>query len=327
MLLALGLVAIENSLVKPEFNEEGKLTLRGNKHPVLDKAMRGGYVPNDVLLDGDHNRLIILTGPNMAGKSTFMRQIALSSIMAQAGSFVPATFASLSLVDRIFTRVGAYDDLSAGQSTFMVEMTELATILTSATKESLVLLDEVGRGTSTFDGLSIAWAISEYLHSNIKCKCVFATHYHQLTQLESILPGVRNYSIAVKEEKGTITFLRTVVPGATDKSYGVHVARLAGVPESVTRRADEILKEIEKEAVIEPLSRNNRLKRASRYTQLIFFEGQGGNEKILAKPKLDPILEEITGLDLDSLTPREALNRLAEYQKRYRERNGQDQTS
>ncbi len=202
VLLALAAAAVENSLVKPEFNEEGKLTLRGNKHPVLDKAMRGGYVPNDVLLDGDHNRLIILTGPNMAGKSTFMRQIALSSIMAQAGSFVPATFASLSLVDRIFTRVGAYDDLSSGQSTFMVEMTEIATILAAATKDSLVLLDEVGRGTSTFDGLSIAWAISEYLHSSIKCKSVFATHYHQLTQLESILPGVRNYSIAVKEERG-----------------------------------------------------------------------------------------------------------------------------
>ena len=322
VLLALAAAAVENSLVKPEFNEEGKLTLRGNKHPVLDKAMRGGYVPNDVLLDGDHNRLIILTGPNMAGKSTFMRQIALSSIMAQAGSFVPATFASLSIVDRIFTRVGAYDDLSSGQSTFMVEMTEIATILAAATKESLVLLDEVGRGTSTFDGLSLAWAISEYLHSSIKCKCVFATHYHQLTQLEGILPGVRNYSIAVKEERGTITFLRTVVPGATDKSYGVHVARLAGVPEAVTRRADEILKEIEKEAVIEPNSKSNRPKRASRYTQLIFFESPGEGEKILAASKLDPIREEIMGLDLDSLTPREALNHLAEYQKRYRERNG-----
>ena len=327
VLLALAMAAIENSLVKPEFNEDGRLTLRGNKHPVLDKAMRGGFVPNDVLLDNDHNRLIILTGPNMAGKSTFMRQIALTSIMAQAGSFVPATFASLSLVDRVFTRVGAYDDLSAGQSTFMVEMTELATILAAATKDSLVLLDEVGRGTSTFDGLSLAWAISEYLHNHIKCRSVFATHYHQLTQLEGLLPGVRNYSIAVKEEKGAITFLRTVVPGATDKSYGVHVARLAGVPEAVTRRADEILKEIEKEAVIEPHSKNKSQKRSSRYTQLIFFESPGEGEKILAEPRLDPILEEIMGLDLDSLTPREALNRLAEYQKRHRERNGQDQTS
>ncbi|MDD1750550.1 MAG: DNA mismatch repair protein MutS [Methanothrix sp.] len=328
VLLALAIVAVESGLVRPQFNGEGKLFLRAGKHPVLDRAMRGGFVPNDVLLDNDHNRLIILTGPNMAGKSTFMRQIALCIIMAQAGSFVPAAYASLSLVDRIFTRVGAYDDLSAGQSTFMVEMTELATILGAAGKDSLVLLDEVGRGTSTFDGLSLAWAISEYLHSSIKCKCVFATHYHQLTQLEGILPGVKNYSIAVKEEKGTITFLRTVVPGATDKSYGVHVARLAGVPEAVTKRADQILKEIEKEAVIEPFSGNKKSGKSSRYTQLIFFDGppeEGKNAekevgnvagKILRPQKEDPILQEIRAMDIDSLTPRQALSCLAEYQER-----------
>jgi DNA mismatch repair protein MutS len=258
----------------------------------------------------------------MAGKSTFMRQIALAVILAQAGSFVPAAFASLSLVDRIFTRVGAYDDLSAGQSTFMVEMTELATILAAATRDSLVLLDEVGRGTSTFDGLSLAWAISEYLHSTIKCKSVFATHYHQLTQLEGILPGVKNYSIAVKEEKGTITFLRTVVPGATDKSYGVHVARLAGVPEAVTKRADQILKEIEKEAVIEPLSGSKKGKKSSKYTQLIFFDQSGGETALQKKEiPIDPVAEEIQRLDLDSMTPREAHNKLAEYQKVLRERD------
>jgi DNA mismatch repair protein MutS len=324
VLVALAVAAAESGLVRPQFNGEGKLFLRGAKHPVLDKAMRGGFVPNDVLLDNDHNRFIILTGPNMAGKSTFMRQIALCAIMAQAGSFVPAAYASLSLVDRIFTRVGAYDDLSAGQSTFMVEMTELATILGAASKDSLVLLDEVGRGTSPFDGLSLAWAISEYLHSNIKCKCVFATHYHQLTQLEGILPGVKNYSIAVKEEKGTITFLRTVVPGATDKSYGVHVARLAGVPEAVTKRADQILKEIEKEAVIEPLSGNKKSGKSSRYTQLIFFDAPSndGKEagKILQLQKDDPILQEIRAMDIDSLTPLQALSSLAEYQKRLGER-------
>jgi len=340
VLVALANVAAESGLVRPQFNRDGKLFLRAAKHPVLDKAMRGGFVPNDVLLDNDHNRFIILTGPNMAGKSTFMRQIALCAIMAQAGSFVPAAFASLSLVDRIFTRVGAYDDLSAGQSTFMVEMTEIATILGAASKDSLVLLDEVGRGTSTFDGLSLAWAISEYLHSNIKCKCVFATHYHQLTQLEGILPGVKNYSIAVKEEKGTITFLRTVVPGATDKSYGVHVARLAGVPEAVTRRADQILKEIEKEAVIEPLSGNKKLRKSSQYTQLIFFdapaaegkEAKGKTEMILRPQKDDAIMQDILALDIDSLTPIQALSCLAEYQKRLGERrdrsrgesNGQD---
>jgi DNA mismatch repair protein MutS len=203
-------------------------------------------------------------------------------------------------------------------------MTEIATILGAASKDSLVLLDEVGRGTSTFDGLSLAWAISEYLHSNIKCKCVFATHYHQLTQLEGILPGVKNYSIAVKEEKGTITFLRTVVPGATDKSYGVHVARLAGVPEAVTKRADQILKEIEKEAVIEPLSGNKKSGKSSRYTQLIFFDAPSndGKEagKILQLQKDDPILQEIRAMDIDSLTPLQALSSLAEYQKRLGER-------
>ncbi|MDD5256545.1 MAG: DNA mismatch repair protein MutS [Methanothrix soehngenii] len=322
VLISLATSARENNLVRPEFNQEGRISLRSNRHPVLDKAMRGAFVPNDVLLDTDRNRLIILTGPNMAGKSTFMRQIALTAIMAQTGSFVPAAYASLTLVDQVFTRVGAYDDLSAGQSTFMVEMTEIAHILTSATRKSLVLLDEVGRGTSTFDGLSLAWAISEYLHESIKCKSVFATHYHQLTDLESILSGVRNYSIAVKEDKGAITFLRTVVPGATDKSYGVHVARLAGVPRTVTKRADQILREIEKEALMQPGSGGRSQRRSSRYTQLIFFDGNDdGNTAAEAEgEKKDPILEEIESLDLDMMTPREALDRLAQYQRMQRER-------
>jgi DNA mismatch repair protein MutS len=322
VLISLATSAKENNMIRPEFNQEGRISIRSSRHPVLDKAMRGAFVPNDVLLDRDRNRLIILTGPNMAGKSTFMRQIALTAIMAQTGSFVPAAYASLSLVDQVFTRVGAYDDLSAGQSTFMVEMTEIAHILTSATKKSLVLLDEVGRGTSTFDGLSLAWAISEYLHESIKCKSVFATHYHQLTDLESILSGVRNYSIAVKEDKGTITFLRTVVPGATDKSYGVHVARLAGVPRTVTKRADQILREIEKEALLQPGSGGRSQRRSSRYTQLIFFDGNDdGNMAAEAESeKKDPILEEIESLDLDMMTPREALDRLAQYQRMQRER-------
>ncbi len=322
VLISLATSAKENNMIRPEFNQEGRISIRSSRHPVLDKAMRGAFVPNDVLLDTDRNRLIILTGPNMAGKSTFMRQIALTAIMAQTGSFVPAAYASLTLVDQVFTRVGAYDDLSAGQSTFMVEMTEIAHILTSATRKSLVLLDEVGRGTSTFDGLSLAWAISEYLHESIKCKSVFATHYHQLTDLESILSGVRNYSIAVKEDKGAITFLRTVVPGATDKSYGVHVARLAGVPRTVTKRADQILREIEKEALMQPGSGGRSQRRSSRYTQLIFFDGnESGNTAAEAESeKKDPILEEIESLDLDMMTPREALDRLAQYQRMQRER-------
>jgi DNA mismatch repair protein MutS len=329
VLLAFATVARENSFVKPEWNSEERITLRQSRHPVLDRAMRGGFVPNDVSLDNDSRRLIILTGPNMAGKSTFMRQIALCAILAQAGSFVPASFASLSLVDRIFTRVGAYDDLSAGQSTFMVEMTELANILGNASKESLVLLDEVGRGTSTFDGLAIAWAISEYLHNVVKCKAIFATHYHQLTQLEGVLPGVKNYNMAVKEEGGTITFLRSVVPGATDKSYGVHVAKLAGVPEAVIKRANEVLKEIERETVVDPLAGSKRGRKSSKYTQLIFFDQPGGEPGLQEKQiHSDPVAEEIQALDLDSMTPREAHGKLAEYQKRLREREGdaEDQT-
>jgi DNA mismatch repair protein MutS len=284
--------------------------------------MKGGFVPNDVYLDESSSRLIILTGPNMAGKSTFMRQVAIVVIMAQMGSFVPASFASLSIVDRIFTRVGAYDDLSAGQSTFMVEMTELANILGNASKDSLVLLDEVGRGTSTFDGLSIAWAISEYLHNVVKGKTIFATHYHQLTQLEGVLPGVKNYNMAVKEEGGSITFLRSVVPGATDKSYGVHVAKLAGVPDVVIKRANEVLKQIERETVIEPLAGSKRGRKSSKYTQLIFFDQPGGEPSLQERQiHSDPFAEEILRLDLDSMTPREAHNKLAEYQKMLKERD------
>lgn len=316
VLCSLAAVASGNTLVKPEFNTEGRIALRDSRHPVLDRAMKGSFVPNDVYLDTSTSRLIILTGPNMAGKSTFMRQVALAVVMAQMGSFVPASFASLAVVDRIFTRVGAYDDLSAGQSTFMVEMTELANILDKASKNSLILLDEVGRGTSTFDGLAIAWAISEYLHNVVKGKAIFATHYHQLTQLEGVLPGVKNYNMAVKEEGGTITFLRSVVPGATDKSYGVHVAKLAGVPEAVIKRANEVLKEIEGETVIDPLAGSKRGRKSSKYTQLIFFDQPGGEPSLQEKQiHSDPVAEQILRLDLDSMTPREAHNKLAEYQK------------
>ncbi len=317
VLCSLAAVASENTLVKPEFNSEGRIALRDSRHPVLDRAMKGGFVPNDVYLGTGTSRLIILTGPNMAGKSTFMRQVALVVIMAQMGSYVPASFASLAVVDRIFTRVGAYDDLSAGQSTFMVEMTELANILDNASKDSLVLLDEVGRGTSTFDGLAIAWAISEYLHNVVKGKAIFATHYHQLTQLEGVLPGVKNYNMAVKEEGGSITFLRSVVPGATDKSYGVHVAKLAGVPDAVIKRANEVLKEIESETVIDPLAGSKRGRKSSKYTQLIFFDQPGGEPSLQEKQiHSDPVADEILRLDLDAMTPREAHGKLAEYQKR-----------
>jgi len=300
-LLSLAQAALEGTLVRPEINGSGAISLRESRHPVLDREMRQAFVPNDVYLDQEQSRFIILTGPNMAGKSTFMRQIALTAIMAQMGSFVPASYASLGMVDRIFTRVGAYDDLVAGRSTFMVEMEELANILRSATSRSLILLDEIGRGTSTFDGLSIAWAVTEYIHTRLKAKTVFATHYHQLTQLSDQLPGVVNCNMAVKEEGDSITFLRTVIPGATDRSYGVHVARLAGVPEEVVRRARAILKEVERQAVIDVNGRGRPGRtggKRSPYTQLIFFDSP---EKSAVKGS-HPLLVEILALNLAPLT-------------------------
>ncbi len=333
----LAFVAAENEFSRPRLNRAGEISMRECRHPILERVMRGGFVANDVHLDGRGNRFLILTGPNMAGKSTYMRQIALAVVLAQMGSFVPAAFASISPVDRIFTRVGAYDDLSAGQSTFMIEMTELAKILSSATSQSLILLDEVGRGTSTFDGLAIAWSITEYIHNKVRGKAIFATHYHQLTQLAGVLSGVENYNMAVKEEGDSVVFLRTVVPGATDRSYGIHVAKLAGVPEEVVARAKEILREIEREAVIEPLGNGRRSrKKGPKYTQLIFFDqpgagqveveegggededGEGGDGFL---DESSDLLDEIRDLDLDALTPLEALNRLSEYQRRLKETN------
>ena len=363
--IALATLAAERGLIRPEVNSRGEISMRGSRHPILDASMRGGFVPNDVHLDGRRNRFLILTGPNMAGKSTYMRQIALAVILAQIGSFVPASFATISPVDRIFTRVGAYDDLTSGQSTFMIEMTEVAKILTSATSKSLILLDEVGRGTSTFDGLAIAWAIAEEIHNKVRGKAIFATHYHQLTQLAGSLPGVKNYNMAVKEEGDSVVFLRTVVPGATDRSYGIHVAKLAGVPEGVVARAREVLREIERDAVIEPLGNDRRSRRAGpRYTQLIFFDGTGGRGggegKIEGDAKIPGdvnsdgddnsnvnridggsptaeviedgrdrdaaafLIEEIKEMELDILTPIDALNRLSEYQRRLKKIDGQN---
>ena len=328
VLVTLAAVAADGEFVRPQLNDRGEISMRASRHPILERAMRGGFVANDVDLDGRSNRVIILTGPNMAGKSTYMRQIALAIILAQIGSFVPAAFASISPVDRIFTRVGAYDDLSAGQSTFMIEMTELAKILSSATSKSLILLDEIGRGTSTFDGLAIAWSVTEHIHNRVRGKAVFATHYHQLTQLAGVLPGVKNYNMAVKEEGETVLFLRTVVPGATDRSYGIHVAKLAGVPEEVVARAKEILREIEGEAVIEPLAGGPRRRRGGpKYTQLIFFqepkpraEGEDGpgfmGEGHATTDGGVEILKEMRDLDVNGLTPLEAINKLSEYQRR-----------
>ena len=245
---SLAQVALENHYTRPVVDDGMAIDIRDGRHPVIDHLMKAEpFVPNDIHLDDDTCQMIILTGPNMAGKSTYIRQVALLTLMAQMGSFIPASSAVIGLVDRIFTRVGAADDLSRGQSTFMVEMLETANILNNATNRSLIILDEIGRGTSTFDGLSIAWAVAEFIHnaSSQRARTLFATHYHELTELSVTMRGVQNYNVAVKEQGDSITFMRKIVPGASDKSYGIHVARLAGLPRPVIERANEILANLE----------------------------------------------------------------------------------
>ncbi|MCX9013846.1 MAG: DNA mismatch repair protein MutS [Candidatus Methanoperedens sp.] len=305
VLLNLAEIAVNKNYTRPDINDSGKILIRDGRHPVVENSVPDGFVPNDTQVDCEGHQFLLLTGPNMAGKSTYMRQSALIVIMAQMGSFVPASHASIGIVDRIFTRVGAFDDLSSGQSTFMVEMVELANILNNATPKSLLLLDEIGRGTSTYDGYSIAKAVVEYIHNKgrVGVRALFATHYHQLTALEGALKRVKNYHIAVKEEGNDLVFLRKIIPGATDRSYGIHVARLAGVPLKVTQRAKEILADVENESGI------SRGKSSARYTQLMLF-GEG------EKSAVSPVLEELKGMDVDAMTPIEALNRLAELKKK-----------
>ena len=244
VLVSLSEVAFKYNYVCPELNNRSEIKIYDGRHPVVERLLeREIFVPNNTTLNNNDERMIIITGPNMAGKSTYMRQVALLVLMTQMGSFIPARQATICPVDKIFTRVGASDDLATGQSTFMVEMNEVAQILRYATKDSLIILDEVGRGTSTFDGMSIARAVMEFIHEKIKAKTLFATHYHQLIALEDVMNGVKNYSVAVKERGNDIVFLRRIVPGGTDRSYGVHVARLAGLPKKVIDRAQDILEE------------------------------------------------------------------------------------
>lgn len=291
----------------PEVNSYGTIDIKEGRHPVIEKILgAGGFVENDTYLDEDDNRLAVITGPNMAGKSTYMRQVALITLMAQVGSFVPATSAKIGVVDKIFTRVGASDDLSMGQSTFMVEMMEVATILKEATKNSLVILDEIGRGTSTYDGLSIAWAVAEYIANKEKCgaKTLFATHYHELTELEEKLEGVKNYSIAVKEKGEDIIFLRKIVRGGTDESYGIHVARLAGVPKAVTGKANEILRSLERKNILTGKKQEKQDKKQ--------VEGQFD----LYNYKLAEIAHEVDKINLNELTPIDALNTLVKIKEK-----------
>jgi DNA mismatch repair protein MutS len=289
--------------VKPLVDESSTILIRGGRHPVVEQLSSDlTFIPNDTALDCESNRLLILTGPNMAGKSTYLRQVALIVLLAQIGSFVPATEARIGLVDRIFTRVGASDNLAAGQSTFMVEMIESAHILNSATARSLILLDEIGRGTSTYDGLSIAWAIAEHIQDRrqLGARTLFATHYHEMTQLEGLREGVRNYCVAVQERDGDVVFLRKIVAGGADRSYGIHVAKLAGLPQTVIARAQEVLAQLEQpDTTIEstPTSSEKEPLRAS-------------------LPHPHPIIEEVKQIDLFSMTPLDALNRLADLQRR-----------
>ena len=294
-------VAEDLNYCMPQVDNSGVIDIKDGRHPVIEKMLpSGAFVANDTYLNKDGNRLSIITGPNMAGKSTYMRQVALITLMAQIGSFVPATSAHIGVVDKIFTRVGASDDLSMGQSTFMVEMMEVANILKEATSNSLVVLDEIGRGTSTYDGLSIAWAVAEYIANKEKCgaKTLFATHYHELTQLEDTLEGVKNYSIAVKEKGEDIIFLRKIVNGGTDESYGVHVAKLAGVPKVVTQRANEILKKIErKNVLVNKNSEKENKKQVDGQLDMYNF-------------KLAEIAHELDKVNINELTPIDALNTL-----------------
>ena len=300
-------VAEDLNYCMPQVDNSGIIDIKAGRHPVIEKMLgAGSFVDNDTYLDKDENRLSIITGPNMAGKSTYMRQVALITLMAQVGSFVPASEANIGVVDKIFTRVGASDDLSMGQSTFMVEMMEVATILKEATSNSLVILDEIGRGTSTYDGLSIAWAVAEYIADKEKCgaKTLFATHYHELTELENQSDGIKNYSIAVKEKGEDIIFLRKIVRGGTDESYGIHVARLAGVPKVVTQKANEFLRNIEKKNVLTGKKAEKEDKKK--------VEGQFD----MYNYKLAEIAHELDKVNLNELTPIDALNTLVKIKEK-----------
>lgn len=320
MIASLAYVAEHNHYVRPKLNNKGILRIKDGRHPVIEQMIAHDmFIPNDTFLDEDSHRLVIITGPNMAGKSTYMRQTALIVLMAQLGSFVPASQADISLVDRIFTRVGASDDLASGQSTFMVEMTEVANILHNATKNSLIILDEIGRGTSTFDGLSIVWSVVEHIVDKklIGAKTLFATHYHELTELEGKLEGVQNYCIAVKEDGEDIVFLRKIVKGGADKSYGIQVAKLAGVPEQVLIRAREIADQLENKDALSLDGVVNQMAVSSpgekTMNQLSIFDTMGNDQT-------DDILFELRDIDLSRVTPMDAMNLVYKWQKSLQER-------
>ena len=314
-LLSFAKTAEENHYARPVVDDSDVIDIKQGRHPVIETQLPLGekYVPNDVYLDTEKQQVMMITGPNMAGKSALLRQTALIVLLSQIGCFVPAESAKIGLVDKIFTRVGASDNISLGESTFMVEMTEAANILNNVTPRSLVLFDELGRGTSTYDGISIAWAIVEYLHEQVKAKArtLFATHYHELNEMEKLFPRIKNYNVSVKEVDGKVIFLRKLMRGGSEHSFGIHVAEIAGMPKSIVKRANVILKQLEEDnsgvgseagrAVVE------KIQKPSEETQLSFFQ--------LDDPVLTQIRDEILGLDVNNLTPVEALNKLNDIKK------------
>jgi DNA mismatch repair protein MutS len=306
VLSTLAEVAAIHGYTCPQVVAEDLLDIRDSRHPVVEHTLRSGdrFVPNHVTFE-EGERIRLITGPNMSGKSTYLRQVALIALLAQMGSYVPASAAKIGLVDRIFTRIGAQDEIHAGQSTFMVEMVETANILNHATGRSLLILDEIGRGTSTYDGVSIAWSVVEYLHNHpdLRPKTLFATHYHELTQLADLLPGIRNYNVAVSEADNQVVFLHKIVPGGADRSYGIHVGQLAGLPRPVVQRAQEILMQLE----------------ASSGSAIQI--NPNAPKQIALCPETNPLLDELEEIDINALSPMEALNKLYEWQRRFLGKN------
>ena len=312
-LLSLATVAVHNQYTKPEVSDDDILNIKDGRHPVIEKELPEGepYISNDVYLDSKDQQIMIITGPNMSGKSALLRQTALITLMAQIGSFVPAKEAHIGIVDKIFTRVGASDNISQGESTFMVEMNEAASILNNISHRSLILFDELGRGTSTYDGISIAWSIVEYIHEHrkAKAKTLFATHYHELNAMEKSFPRVKNFNVSIKEVDNKVIFMRKLKAGGSEHSFGIHVARMAGMPPSVVHRANQVLEDLEKgresqSAIAKPV---DRIADGREGMQLSFFQ--------LDDPVLEQVRDEITGIDINNLTPMEALNKLNEIKK------------
>ena len=320
---ALSYVAERNQYVRPSLNEKGIIDIKDGRHPVVEQ-MTGNdmFIANDTYLDNQKHCIAVITGPNMAGKSTYMRQTALIVLMAQIGSFVPAKKASIGIVDRIFTRVGASDDLSSGQSTFMVEMNEVANILRNATADSLLVLDEIGRGTSTFDGLSIAWAVIEHISNRkiLGAKTLFATHYHELTELEGKMDNVNNYCIAVKEKGDDIVFLRKIVKGGADKSYGIQVAKLAGVPDMVIDRAKEIVQQLSDNDITEKVQKIEVNIKHEKRKPVKYDEVDLEQMSLFDTVRDEDVIRELQEIDVGNLTPIDALNVLYRLQTKLKNR-------